>query len=90
MIARYPEGLQPAFTAADVERARKRGRVASLLGIEGGHAIEDSLGALRAYYDLGVRYMTLTHNVTLDWADSATTCAVTAGSPTSAATSCAR
>ena len=70
VIARYPERLQPAFSAADVERARARGRVASLLGIEGGHAIEGSLGALRAYYDLGVRYMTLTHNVTLDWADS--------------------
>ena len=70
VIVRYPERLQPAFSAADVERARRRGRVASLLGIEGGHAIEGSLGALRAYYDLGVRYMTLTHNVTLDWADS--------------------
>jgi membrane dipeptidase len=70
VIARYPERLLPAFTADDVERARQRGRVASLLGIEGGHAIEGSLGALRAYYDLGVRYMTLTHNVTLDWADS--------------------
>ncbi len=70
VIARYPERLAPAFSAADVERARRRGRIASLLGIEGGHAIEGSLGALRAYYDLGVRYMTLTHNVTLDWADS--------------------
>jgi membrane dipeptidase len=70
VIERYPERLQPAFTAADVELARRRGRVASLLGIEGGHALEGSLGALRAYYDLGVRYMTLTHNVTLDWADS--------------------
>jgi membrane dipeptidase len=70
VIARYPEQLMPAFTAADVERARRRGRIASLLGIEGGHAIEGSLGALRAYRDLGVRYMTLTHNVTLEWADS--------------------
>jgi membrane dipeptidase len=70
VIARYPERLAPAFSAADVEQARRRGRIASLLGIEGGHAIEGSLGALRAYYDLGVRYMTLTHNVTLDWADS--------------------
>jgi membrane dipeptidase len=70
VIARYPARLAPAFTAADVERARRQGRIASLLGIEGGHAIEGSLGALRAYYDLGVRYMTLTHNVTLDWADS--------------------
>jgi membrane dipeptidase len=47
-------------------------RIGSLLGMEGGHAIENSLGALRAYYDLGVRYMTLTHNKTLDWADAAT------------------
>jgi membrane dipeptidase len=70
VIARYPDRLAPAFTAADVEHARKRGRIASLLGIEGGHAIEGSLGALRAYRALGVRYMTLTHNVTLDWADS--------------------
>jgi membrane dipeptidase len=70
VIARYPDRLTPALTAADVERARERGRVASLLGVEGGHALEGSLGALRAYYDLGVRYMTLTHNVTLDWADS--------------------
>src|SRR5262245_24885822 len=70
VIARYPDRLAPALTAADVEGARRRGRIASLLGIEGGHAIEGSLGALRAYYDLGVRYMTLTHNVTLDWADS--------------------
>ena len=70
VIARYPERLEPAYSAADVEQARSGGRIASLLGIEGGHAIEGSLGALRAYYDLGVRYMTLTHNVTLDWADS--------------------
>jgi membrane dipeptidase len=70
VISRYPDRFAPAFTAADVEQARGRGRIASLIGIEGGHAIEGSLGALRAYYDLGVRYMTLTHNVTLDWADS--------------------
>jgi membrane dipeptidase len=70
LIARYPEALALACTAADVERARRRGRIASLLGIEGGHALEGSLGALRAYHALGVRYMTLTHNVTLDWADS--------------------
>jgi membrane dipeptidase len=71
MIERYPEAFDFARTAADVRAARKRGRIASLLGIEGGHAIENSLGALRAYYDLGVRYMTLTHNVHTDWADSA-------------------
>jgi membrane dipeptidase len=70
VIARYPE-LAAASTAAEVARAMKKGRIASLLGMEGGHAIENSLGALRAYYDLGVRYMTLTHNVTLDWADAA-------------------
>jgi len=71
IIAKYPDHLGLALTADDVEREFKRGRVASLLGMEGGHAIENSLGALRAYYDLGVRYMTLTHNVTLDWADTA-------------------
>ena len=72
MVARYPERLALVGTAADLERAMRRGRVGSLLGIEGGGAIENSLGALRAYYALGVRYMTLTHNKTLDWADSAT------------------
>jgi membrane dipeptidase len=71
MIARYPERLALALTANDIERDFKRGRIASLLGMEGGHAIENSLGALRAYYDLGARYLTLTHNVTLDWADAA-------------------
>jgi len=71
MIARYPDRLTLALTAADIERDAKRGRLASLLGMEGGHAIENSLGVLRAYYDLGARYMTLTHNVTLDWADAA-------------------
>ncbi|MEO8294605.1 MAG: dipeptidase [Gemmatimonadota bacterium] len=70
-IARYPDQLQLALTAADAEAAMRRGRIASFLGMEGGHAIENSLGALRAYYALGVRYMTLTHNVTLDWADAA-------------------
>jgi len=71
IIAKYPEVLQLARTEADVRRAFRAGRIASLLGMEGGHAIENSLGALRAYYDLGARYMTLTHNVTLDWADAA-------------------
>jgi membrane dipeptidase len=71
MIARYPDRLAPALTAADIEREFKRGRVASLLGMEGGHVIENSLGALRVYYELGARYLTLTHNVTLDWADAA-------------------
>jgi len=70
MIARYPDALELALSADDVERAFKRGRIASLLGMEGGHVLENSLGALRAYYDLGTRYLTLTHNVTTDWADS--------------------
>jgi membrane dipeptidase len=72
VIARYPDRLAFAGTADEVERAMRGGRIASLLGIEGGHAIESSLGALRAYYDLGVRYMTLAHSKTLDWVDSAT------------------
>jgi membrane dipeptidase len=71
VIAKYPDVLQPAFTAQDIWTAHAAGRVGSLLGMEGGHVIENSLGALRAYFDLGVRYMTLTHNVTLDWADAA-------------------
>ena len=70
-IDMYPERLQLALTAQDVRDAFKRGRIGSLLGMEGGHAIENSLGALRSYYALGARYMTLTHNVTLDWADAA-------------------
>ena len=71
MIARYPEALAFATTAAEVEQAMKAGTIASLLGMEGGHAIENSLGALRAFYALGARYMTLTHSKTLDWADAA-------------------
>jgi len=71
MIARYPERLVLALSADDIVRARSKGRIASLLGLEGGHAIENSLGALRSYYDLGARYLTLTHNVTLNWADAA-------------------
>jgi len=71
VIARYPERLLLCLDTRDVARAHRRRRVASLLGLEGGHAIENSLGALRAYYDLGARYLTLTHNVTHDWADAA-------------------
>ena len=71
VIARYPKDLQLAVTAAQARTAFKQGKIGSLLGMEGGHVIENSLGALRAYYDLGARYMTLTHNVTLDWADAA-------------------
>jgi membrane dipeptidase len=72
MISRYPEALELALTAADVERIFAAGRLASLLGAEGGHAIAGSLGVLRMLYSLGVRYLTLTHNSTVGWADSAT------------------
>ena len=71
VIAKYPERFAWALTAAEIRRNFAAGRLGSLLGLEGGHAIENSLGALRTYYDLGARYMTLTHNVTLDWADAA-------------------
>jgi len=71
LIAKYPDRLALALSAQDIRRDFKQGKIGSLLGLEGGHAIENSLGGLRAYYDLGVRYMTLTHNVTLDWADAA-------------------
>ena len=71
MIAKYPAELAPAYGSADIERAFKGKRIASLIGLEGGHMIENSLGVLRAYYLLGARYLTLTHNVTLDWADAA-------------------
>ncbi|HEU4563220.1 MAG TPA: dipeptidase [Gemmatimonadaceae bacterium] len=71
VIAKYPDTFQWALTPDALRRAHKSGKIGSLLGLEGGHAIENSLGALRAYYDLGARYMTLTHNVTTDWADAA-------------------
>ncbi|MFB4194553.1 dipeptidase [Streptomyces carpaticus] len=72
LLDRYPADLAPATTADDMERARSQGRIASLMGAEGGHSINNSLATLRALYALGVRYMTLTHNDTIDWADSAT------------------
>ncbi|MGY0018058.1 dipeptidase [Streptomyces sp. cg35] len=72
LIARYPGDLRAALTAADMEAARAEGRIASLKGAEGGHSINNSLATLRSLYALGVRYMTLTHNDNIAWADSAT------------------
>ena len=72
LCAKYPATFTIARTAADIERNFKAGKVSCLIGIEGGHAIENSLGALRTFAKLGVRYMTLTHWETLDWADAAT------------------
>ncbi|MFJ3858841.1 dipeptidase [Streptomyces sp. NPDC090085] len=72
LIDRYPGDLVGALTADDMEAARADGRIASLMGAEGGHSINNSLATLRALHHLGVRYMTLTHNDTIDWADSAT------------------
>jgi membrane dipeptidase len=70
IIARYPNDFVFASTADDIERIHKQGKIAALMGIEGGHAIEDSLRLLRDYYALGIRYMTLTHSNTNNWADS--------------------
>jgi membrane dipeptidase len=72
MVEKYPDVFEMAATADDVERIRKKGRIASLIGVEGGHSIDNSLPALRMLYRLGVRYMTLTHTDNVDWADSAT------------------
>jgi membrane dipeptidase len=71
IIARYPDSFRFATTVAEIRAARRDGKIASMLGMEGGYGIENSLGALRAYYDLGVRYMALTHNAHTDWADAA-------------------
>lgn len=71
VIEKYSDTFSLALSADEIEQAFKTGHIASLIGLEGGHAIENSLGALRAYYRLGARYMTLTHNLTLDWADAA-------------------
>jgi microsomal dipeptidase-like Zn-dependent dipeptidase len=71
MVASHPKDLATAASVADIRRAKTEGRIAVLKGIEGGHAIEDSMGALRGFYRLGVRYMTLTHTNTNHWADSA-------------------
>jgi membrane dipeptidase len=72
MAARYPADFEIAYTAPDVQRIHRAGKIASLIGIEGGHQINNSLAVLRQMYDLGARYMTLTHVLTTGWADSAT------------------
>ncbi|MGC9542653.1 dipeptidase [Streptomyces sp. UG1] len=79
LLVRHPRDLRPALTAADMEAARAEGRIASLMGAEGGHSIANSLATLRALYALGVRYMTLTHNDNIAWADSATDVPKTGG-----------
>jgi len=71
-IIRSQPAFEQARTADDIERIHKAGRIACLLGVEGGHMMEDSLAALRIFYELGARYMTLTHWDNIDWADSAT------------------
>lgn len=72
MLRRYPEHFQRAGTAAEVRQAIADGKIASMMGIEGGHSIENQLGLIQRFYDRGVRYMTLTHSKNVDWADSAT------------------
>jgi len=72
LVARYPKQLEMAGTAADIRRIHRQGKVASLIGIEGGHQIDDSLDVLRQFHALGARYLTLTHTKNTAWADSAT------------------
>jgi membrane dipeptidase len=79
MVAAHPDVFLLATRAADVARARREGRIACFIGMENGQALENSLGSLRAYYDLGVRYLTLTHGRNTDWADSATDAPVHGG-----------
>ena len=72
MLRRYPQALELALSADDIERIFKSGKIASLIGMEGGHSIDNSLANLRMFYRLGARYMTLTHSSNTAWADSAT------------------
>ena len=79
MMRKYPDTFELALTADDVERVFKKGKIASLIGMEGGHSIDNSLAALRMFHRLGARYMTLTHSRNLPWADSATETPVLGG-----------
>ena len=72
LVGAHPDVFELAYTADDIERVHRRGRIASLTGMEGGYSIDDSLGLLREFHDAGARYMTLTHSTTTTWADSAT------------------
>ena len=72
LVAAYPQTFELATTADDIERIHRSGRIASLIGMEGGYSIDDSLGLLRVFHDAGARYMTLAHSKTTTWADSAT------------------
>ena len=72
MLRKYPDTFELALTADDVERIFKKGRIASLIGMEGGHSIDNSLAVLRMFHRLGARYMTITHSKNVPWADSAT------------------
>jgi len=79
MCKRYPETFELALTTADIDRIRSQGKIASLIGVEGGHSIENSINVLRQLYADGARYMTLTHSKSLDWADSCTGEAISGG-----------
>jgi len=72
MVKKYPDTFELCLTTDDIDRAIENGKIASMIGLEGGHSIENSIGVLRRLYKLGARYMTLTHSETLDWADSST------------------
>lgn len=72
LVGAHPDVFELATTADDIQRIHRRGRIASLIGMEGGYSIADSLGLLREFHDAGARYMTLTHSATTSWADSAT------------------
>jgi membrane dipeptidase len=79
MMDKYPETFEFARTYEDILRIREQGKIASMIGVEGGHSIENSIDKLRRLYDLGTRYMTLTHSDSLDWADSGTDRSISGG-----------